>query len=66
MSRAGLAVPVWIGLSGQTLAALVAAGQQAGMPVTQIGRFRAGAPRVIVRGPDGEEIALDRPGWSHF
>jgi thiamine-monophosphate kinase len=46
--------------------ALVAAARRAGMPVTQIGRFHAGAPRVIVRGPDGEDIALDRPGWSHF
>jgi thiamine-monophosphate kinase len=46
--------------------ALMAAARRAGMPVTQIGRFRAGAPQVIVHDPDGEEITLDRPGWSHF
>lgn len=47
-------------------AALQHSAQAAGMPVTRIGRFHAGAPRVMVRGPTGEEIRLDRPGWSHF
>jgi thiamine-monophosphate kinase len=47
-------------------AALQQTAQAAGMPVTRIGRFHEGAPRVMVRGPAGEEIRLDRPGWSHF
>jgi thiamine-monophosphate kinase len=46
--------------------ALQLAAQVVGMPVTHIGRFHRGAPRVMVRGPAGEEIRLDRPGWSHF
>jgi thiamine-monophosphate kinase len=47
-------------------AALREAAQQAGIPVTQVGRFRAGPPNVMVRGPDGKELALARHGWSHF
>lgn len=47
-------------------AALRAAAAAAGMAVTRIGVFRAGPPRVMVRGPAGEEIRLDRGGWSHF
>jgi len=47
-------------------AALRLAAQAAGMPVTRIGRFRPGAPAVMVRDPDGREIDLRRPGWSHF
>jgi thiamine-monophosphate kinase len=47
-------------------AALQQAAQAAGMPVTRIGRFHDGPPRVMVRGPAGEEIRLSRPGWSHF
>lgn len=46
--------------------ALQQAAQAAGMPVTRIGRFHAGASHVMVRGPTGEEIRLNRPGWSHF
>ena len=38
----------------------------AGIPVTRIGRFLAGAPRVTVRAADGSEMALPRGGWSHF
>ena len=38
----------------------------AGIPVTRIGHFRAGPPRVMVRGPDGKPLALARGGWSHF
>ncbi len=38
----------------------------AGIPVTRIGHFRAGAPEVIVRGPDGAPLNLGAPGWSHF
>ena len=37
-----------------------------GIPVTRIGRFLAGAPRVTVHGSDGVEMRLERGGWSHF
>lgn len=33
---------------------------------TRIGRFVAGAPEVVVRGPDGVPLAFARDGWSHF
>lgn len=46
--------------------ALQRAAQDAGMAVTRIGDFRSGAPRVMVQGPDGQPLALDRGGWSHF
>jgi thiamine-monophosphate kinase len=38
---------------------------ESGIPVTRIGRFRAGAPRVTVRTANGE-MHLQRGGWSHF
>lgn len=38
----------------------------AGIPVTRIGEFRAGAPEVVVRGPDGAPLPLATGGWSHF
>lgn len=47
-------------------AALRQAAAVAGMAVTRIGVFRSGPPRVMVRGPAGEEIHLNRAGWSHF
>lgn len=47
-------------------AALQRAAQDAGCPVTRIGRFRSGPPGVMVRGPNGEPVALARGGWSHF
>ena len=47
-------------------AALHRAAQDAGIPVTRIGDFRAGPPRVMVHGPDGKPLALARGGWSHF
>jgi thiamine-monophosphate kinase len=47
-------------------AALQQAAQSAGIPVTRVGSFRPGLPRVMVRDATGEEIPLDRPGWSHF
>jgi thiamine-monophosphate kinase len=47
-------------------AALREAAKASGIPVTRIGYFRAGAPRVTVRGPDGAEMRLARGGWSHF
>jgi thiamine-monophosphate kinase len=47
-------------------AALQQAAQGVGMPVTRIGGFRPGPPGVMVRDPTGQQIPLDRPGWSHF
>ncbi len=47
-------------------AALHQAAQASGIPVTRIGSFHPGPPGVIVRDPAGREIALARPGWSHF
>lgn len=46
--------------------ALRAAAHCAGIPVTRIGAFHAGLPQVMVRGPDGQPLALQRGGWSHF
>jgi len=45
---------------------LRAAAAAAGVPVTRIGAFHAGEPRVTVRGPDGAPMALGAGGWSHF
>ncbi len=36
------------------------------LPVTCIGRFVAGPPRVVVRDAKGAEIALGAGGWNHF
>ena len=47
-------------------AALHHAAQAAGMAVTRIGSFRSGPPHVMVRGTDGEPMALATGGWSHF
>jgi thiamine-monophosphate kinase len=47
-------------------AALQQAAGESGIPVTRIGRFLAGAPRVTVRTADGAELRLARGGWSHF
>jgi thiamine-monophosphate kinase len=47
-------------------AALREAADEAGIPVTRIGRFGAGPPRVAVRLADGTELPLRRGGWSHF
>jgi thiamine-monophosphate kinase len=46
--------------------ALRQAALEVGIPVTRIGRFRAGAPRVTVRSADGTEMRLEKGGWSHF
>jgi thiamine-monophosphate kinase len=43
-----------------------AAAAAAGMAVTRIGIFHSGEPRVMVRGPGGKPLALERGGWSHF
>ena len=47
-------------------AALHDAAREAGIPVTRIGRFRAGPPGVMVHGPDGKPLSLAKGGWSHF
>jgi thiamine-monophosphate kinase len=39
---------------------------RAGIAVTRIGSFHAGAPHVMVRGPGGKPLALTKGGWSHF
>ena len=36
------------------------------VPVTCIGRFVAGEPRVAVRDAEGAEVALGAGGWNHF
>lgn len=38
----------------------------AGVALTRIGRFVAGAAEVAVTGPDGAPMALPAGGWSHF
>jgi len=47
-------------------AALLREAAASGIPVTRIGRFLRGAPRVTVRAADGTEMPLPRGGWSHF
>lgn len=47
-------------------AALQQAARVAGIPVTRIGHFRSGSPRVIVRDPSGTPIPIGAGGWSHF
>ncbi len=46
--------------------ALAEAARYAGLEITRIGRFRGGAPEVIVLGPDGAPTQLASGGWSHF
>jgi thiamine-monophosphate kinase len=38
----------------------------AGIPVTRVGHFHSGPPEVMVRQANGEPLALERGGWSHF
>ncbi|WP_428484226.1 thiamine-phosphate kinase [Rhodopila sp.] len=47
-------------------AALYHAASTAGIPVTRIGRFHSGPAEVIIRTANGEPLALNRGGWSHF
>ncbi|WP_027285736.1 thiamine-phosphate kinase [Rubritepida flocculans] len=47
-------------------AALRAAAAAAATPLTRIGRFTAGPPRVTLRGPGGDDITPERLGWSHL
>ncbi len=37
-----------------------------GVPVTRIGRFTPGAPRVVVVRADGSQMSLARSGWDHL
>jgi thiamine-monophosphate kinase len=46
--------------------ALKAAGAATGTPVTHIGRFVAGEPKLVVRTADGAPLRIEQPGWSHF
>ena len=43
-----------------------AAAVRAGIPVTRIGRFLPGQPRVLVRDAGGSEMIFPSGGWSHF
>ena len=47
-------------------AELLQAAHTAGVAVTRIGAFRAGAPVVMVRGIDGNPMVFGTGGWSHF
>ncbi|MBE7211180.1 MAG: thiamine-phosphate kinase, partial [Gluconacetobacter diazotrophicus] len=44
---------------------LVATANRLDVPVTRIGAFRPGTG-VTVLDANGEALAFDRPGWSHF
>lgn len=46
--------------------ALRQAARAGGLSVTRIGAFLSGPPEVTVRRADGESLALDKRGWSHF
>ncbi|MCX8134409.1 MAG: thiamine-phosphate kinase [Roseococcus sp.] len=46
--------------------AVLAAAAAAATPVTRIGRFTAGPPRVTLRAPGGADITPERLGWSHL
>jgi thiamine-monophosphate kinase len=45
--------------------AVRAAGAASGTPVTRVGRFTAGEPRVTLLGEGGVDITPARLGWSH-
>ena len=47
-------------------AGLIEVARAVGIPVTRIGAFRTGEPRVTVMGMDGAAMGLSRGGWSHF
>ena len=46
--------------------ALQQAAHDAGLAVTQVGRFHPGPAEVIVRGREGTPMSLAKGGWSHF
>src|SRR5438045_3396076 len=48
VTRAGLAVPVWVGLSGKTTAPLLAAGRQVAAPVRARGLLDTGSDVTAV------------------
>jgi thiamine-monophosphate kinase len=45
--------------------AFTRAAEAAGVPVTEIGATTAG-DGIVIEGPDGRPIPLDRTGWDHF
>ncbi len=47
-------------------AAVEEAGRMARTPVTRIGRFTAGAPRVTILDAQGHDITPAKLGWSHL
>ncbi|UPY36668.1 thiamine-phosphate kinase [Sediminicoccus sp. KRV36] len=51
--------------SPQDRAGVEAAGLAACTPVTRLGRFTAGAPRVTLRDREGADITPQKLGWSH-
>jgi thiamine-monophosphate kinase len=46
--------------------ALVRQAALASIPVTRVGHFHSGPPEVMVRQANGEPLALEKGGWSHF
>lgn len=46
--------------------ALQDAARAAGIPVTRIGTFHSGPPRVMVVDASGNPLTLKKGGWSHF
>jgi thiamine-monophosphate kinase len=46
--------------------ALLAAAAAIGVPVTRIGTFHSGPPRVMVRDASGNPLVFKKGGWSHF
>ena len=47
-------------------AAFVAEADGKGVPVTEIGRLEAVETGLLVLGPDGKALTLDRSGYAHF
>lgn len=45
--------------------AVAALSRRLGLPIARIGRAVAGQG-LTLRGPDGEAVALEKPGWTHF
>ena len=45
--------------------AVAALSRRLGLPIARIGRARA-ERGLVVRGVDGAEVALEKPGWTHF
>jgi len=47
-------------------AAILALAAEIGLPLTRIGRTRAGTPAVIVLDDAGDPVSVRRPGFDHF